>query len=186
MASNMPDRIMLIRHAEKPDGKAQGVAADGTQNDEELIVRGWQRSGALVRFFAPRSAEVDAHLAQPKTIFASAVAKHSSSLRPQHTVLPLAKLLGLTLDLSCQKGEETKLAAAVLKADGPVLIAWEHEAIPAIVNAIVGDTKTCPQQWDGTRFDMVWVLDRKTTASGWDFFQVPQLLLSGDSAHPIT
>jgi hypothetical protein len=186
MASNTPNRIMLIRHAEKPDGKAQGVTKDGAQDDEELIVRGWQRSGALVRFFAPRSDEVDPHLAQPKTIFASAVGPHSKSLRPQHTILPLAKLLGLTLDLSCQKSEVTKLAAAVVKADGPVLIAWEHEMIPAIVNAIVGDTKTCPQQWDGARFDIVWVLDRKTTASGWDFFQVPQLLLPGDSDRPIT
>jgi hypothetical protein len=180
-----PSRIMLIRHAEKPDGAALGVTKDGAQDDEELIVRGWQRSGALVRFFAPRSAEVDAHLAQPKAIFASAVAKHSSSLRPQHTVLALAELLGLTLDLSCQKSEVTNLAAAVLKADGPVLIAWEHEMIPAIVNAIVGDSKTCPQLWDGTRFDMVWVLDRKTTENGWDFSQVPQLLLPGDSAEPI-
>ena len=26
-----------------------------------------------------------------------------------------------------------------MAASGPVLIAWEHEAIPAIVNAIVGN-----------------------------------------------
>ena len=30
---------------------------------------------------------------------------------------------------------------------GPVLIAWEHENIPAIVNAIVGNKTTCPQKW---------------------------------------
>ncbi len=180
------NKIMLIRHAEKPHDNVQGVTDTGADDPEELIVRGWQRSGALVRFFAPRSGIfVDQHLAQPNKIFASAVAKHSESLRPQHTVLPLATLLKLELDLSCAKGEETKLVAAALKADGTVLIAWEHEAIPTIVNAIAGDDKTCPQKWDGTRFDMVWVLDRKTNGNGWDFCQVPQMLLAADSANPI-
>jgi hypothetical protein len=191
------NKIMLIRHAEKPDqednsGKVRGVTSAGEQDKEELIVRGWQRSGALVRFFAPRNGTfIDPRLLQPKTIFASAVAKHSESLRPQHTVLELvtdlkAKDPTVKFDLRFPKGAESDLAeAAALKADGPVLIAWEHEAIPTIVNGIVGDTKTCPQKWDGARFDMVWVLDRKTTGNGWVFSQVPQLLLPGDSAHPI-
>jgi hypothetical protein len=36
-------------------------------------------------------------LAQPKTIFASGIGKHSNSLRPQHTALDLATVLGLSL-----------------------------------------------------------------------------------------
>ena len=50
-------KIMIVRHAEKPsdDGTILGVDADGKDNPEELIVRGWQRSGALVRLFAPRA-----------------------------------------------------------------------------------------------------------------------------------
>jgi hypothetical protein len=181
-------KIMLIRHAEKPsdDGKVQGVTADGADNPEELIVRGWQRSGALARFFAPRDGKfVDPRLAQPKTIFASGVGKHSKSLRPQHTVLELATLLKITLDLKFPKGDETDLAKAAVAATGPVLIGWEHEAIPAIVNAIVGNSTTCPQKWDGARFDLVWMLDQKA-GGGWSFAQVPQLLLSGDSDKPIT
>lgn len=179
-------KIMLIRHAEKPEGKDAGVSAEGKPNDEELIVRGWQRSGALVRLFAPRDGRfVDAHLAQPKTIFASGVGKHSNSLRPQHTVLELATELKLTLDLKYPKGDEADLAKAAVAAAGPVLIAWEHEAIPAIVNAIVGNDTTCPQQWHGARFDLVWVLDAKP-GGGWNFTQVPQLLLAGDSDKPIT
>jgi hypothetical protein len=178
-------KIMLIRHAEKPEGKAVGVTADGKEDAEELIVRGWQRSGALVRFFDPRNGNfVDPRLAQPKTIFASGVGKHSNSLRPQHTVLELATVLKITLDLKFPKGNETDLAKAAAAATGPVLIAWEHEDIPTIGNTIVGNSTTCPQKWDGARFDLVWVLDQKT--GGWSFAQVPQLLLSGDSDKPIT
>jgi hypothetical protein len=181
------NKIMVIRHAEKPDGNVMGVDAEGTQNPEELVVRGWQRSGALVRLFAPRDGKfVDPQLAQPKTIFASEVGKHSKSLRPQHTVLELADELNLKLDLDFKKGDEAALVQAALAAAGPVLIAWEHEDItPTIVNAIVGNDTTCPQKWPGDRFDMVWVFDRKPSGSGWDFSQVPQLLLSGDSNAPI-
>ncbi len=181
------DKIMLIRHAEKPsdDGSIQGVTAAGGQDPEELIVRGWQRSGALVRLFAPRDGKfVDHHLATPRTIFASAVGRHSKSLRPQHTVLELATLLDLSLGLGRPKGDEAGLVSDALAAEGPVLIAWEHEAIPDIANGIVGNKTTCPQKWPGTRFDVVWVFDRQATS--WNFHQVPQLLLAGDSAEPIT
>jgi hypothetical protein len=190
-SDTMPaDKIMVIRHAEKPsdDGTIQGVDAAGNVNKEELIVRGWQRSGALVRLFDPRDGKfVDSHLAVPKTIFASEAGKGSKSLRPQHTVLELANVLKLSLDLRFKKDDEAALVQAALAAAGPVLIAWEHEDItPTIVNAIVGNSTTCPQKWPGDRFDLVWVFDRKPSGSGWDFSQVPQLLLSGDSKEPIT
>jgi hypothetical protein len=182
-------KIMLTRHAEKPsdDGTTVlGVDADGHKNPEELIVRGWQRSGGLVRLFAPRDCKfVDPHLAQPKTIFASGVGKHSNSLRPQHTVLALATELGLTLQTKYLKGDEADLAKGAVAATGPVLIAWEHQDIPSIVDAIVGNTTTCPQSWDGKRFDVVWILDAKA-GGGWTFSQVPQLVLPGDSDKPIT
>jgi hypothetical protein len=100
-------------------------------------------------------------------------------------VLELATVLGLTLQTEYLKGDEADLAPAAVAATGPVLIAWEHEAIPDIVNAIVGNDTTCPQKWSGSRFDLVWVLDAKS-GGGWSFTQVPQLLLSGDSDQPIT
>lgn len=181
MATN---KIMLIRHAEKPTAGVGGVTKAGAANEEELIVRGWQRCGALVRFFAPADGKfIDPRLAQPTTIFASAIGKHSKSLRPQHTVLALATTLNLKLDLRFAKGDETDLAKAAVAAVGPVLIAWEHEDIPDIVNSIVGNSNTCPQKWAGSRFDLVWILDRQ--GQGWSFSQVPQLLLPGDSKSPI-
>jgi hypothetical protein len=176
-------KIMVIRHAEKPtdDGTIAGVSLDGTQNEEELIVKGWQRSGALVRFFKPVDGRFACgELETPNVIFASAVARKSKSLRPQHTVLSLADFLGLPLDLNHTKGDEDALVADALARNGVVLIAWEHEAIPGIANRILGDTTTCPQKWPDDQFDLVWVFDRRTGEQGWNFNQVPQMLLPGD------
>jgi hypothetical protein len=179
-------KIMFIRHAEKPESAVQGVSEAGKADAEELVVRGWQRSGVLVHLFAPRDGRFAApQLARPKTIFASAIGRHSNSLRPQHTVLELSRQLNLSLDLRFPKGDETDLAEAAVAASGPVLIAWEHEDIPAIVNAIVGNATTCPQKWPDARFDLIWILDRQPADAGWEFGQVPQMLLSGDSDQTI-
>lgn len=182
-------KIMIVRHAEKPTDPGAtpeigGVAADGQQNPEELIVRGWQRSGGLARLFAPRDGHfVDPRLATPHTIFASKVGHHSASLRPQHTVLELAKVLGLTLNTEYKKDDFAEMTSAAMGTSGVVLVAWEHQDIPSIGNQIVGNSTTVPQSWPGSRFDIVWVFDAHS--SGWMFTQVPQLLLSGDSATPI-
>jgi hypothetical protein len=112
-------------------------------------------SAAARWLFAPHGGKfADPRLAQPKTIFASAVGKHSNSLRPKHTVLELATELRLSLDLGFPKGKEPELAQAAIAASGPVLIAWEHENIPRIVNAILGNETTCPQKWPDSRFDL--------------------------------
>jgi hypothetical protein len=179
-------KIMVIRHAEKPDDASTvfGVTIQGIQDPEELIVRGWQRAGALATFFAPPDGHFrDQRIEKPVTIFASRVAPRSKSLRPQHTVEPLAELVGrekLRLDFS--EGEEQQLVAAALAVAGVVLISWHHEAIPAIKDLLLGDHSP-PRKWDKERFDLVWVFTR--TAASWRFEQVPQLLLAGDKSNPI-
>ena len=62
--------IMLIRHAEKPDGKTAASIKKAMPDKHDLIVRGWQRAGALVQFFAnPR--DPNGPIRQPATIFAT-------------------------------------------------------------------------------------------------------------------
>jgi hypothetical protein len=180
----MTAKLMIIRHAEKPseDGSLQGVDVSGAQNKDELIVRGWQRAGALARFFDPVVAFAPASpLQTPKSLFASAAVHHSASLRPQHTIGPLSDLLGITVNTTYAMGDETSLAQAALAAPGPVLIAWHHEVIPQLANSVVGNATLCPQIWPGDRFDLVWVLDREAAGAAWVFTQVSQLLLSGDA-----
>jgi hypothetical protein len=176
-------KIMMIRHAEKPadDGSIDGVTMAGAKDPEELTVRGWQRAAALIRLFAPIDGHfADPRLATPDFIFASKVAHHSPSYRPQHTVTPLADFLHKSLVLTRAKGEESALVADAISSNGSVLISWEHEAIPGMGNIILGNSTTCPQKWPGSRFDLVWVFDRTSPTAAWTFGQVAQMLLPGD------
>jgi hypothetical protein len=177
----MPKKIMIIRHAEKPAGEDAGVSINGSEDPEDLTVRGWQRSGALVGLFAAAVAPAaQGRLARPAFVFASGTAKHAKSLRPQHTVAALTRRLGQELIVTHVKGAEAELVPDVLTKGTPVLISWQHELIPEIVNRIVGNNTTCPQTWPDDRFDLVWVLDQNSAEQDWHFAQVPQNLLPGD------
>ena len=176
------DKIMLIRHAQRPnaDKSLRGVGFDGRKDKESLTVRGWQRAGALARFFAP----LDDHFAQPglarpASLYACRAAPEDPSLRPQHTLVPLAELLQIELNCDHFHGDEIALVKDMLSREGPVLAAWKHDGLHVIANAILRDATTAPQHWPYGRYDLVWIFDRR--GAGWTFSQVPQLLLAGDS-----
>jgi broad specificity phosphatase PhoE len=177
-----PSIIMLIRHAEKqPDDPGPppfGITEDGIANKHSLTVRGWQRAGALVDFFAKPTPPV----ATPHVIYA-AVASTSAeaddehkSLRPQETVAPLARRLGLTVDSSYPVDQVEALATELRSRTGVVLVAWEHKHIPLIAAALQART---PSTWPDHRFDMVWLLTSRE--GGYDFTAVNQSLLNGDA-----
>jgi hypothetical protein len=185
----MPDVVMIIRHGEKPEGsgKPYGITDAGERDEESLTVRGWTRAGALAELFDPRGADGGAvapraGLSRPATIFASDPHSHGSK-RPEQTVTPLAQALGVQVDVRFAKGQEADLVAALAGARGPVLIGWQHESIGAIIEHLGAVTPTPPQDWPGGRFDMVYVFTRN--GDGWNFAQVPQVLLAGDSTKPI-
>jgi hypothetical protein len=195
----MPTKIMVIRHAEKPDATHDGVTGHGKEDKESLIVRGWQRAGALAALFDPTNGPLqNAHLAVPKVIYASDPEKASEaddddgkkgskSKRPLETITPLAERLGIKdkVNVKFAKGEEKHMVESVLAESGVVLISWQHQKIPDIAKHIVGSkppTKPIPSKWPGDRFDIVWVFTPPASASGqWGFDQVPQQLLSGDA-----
>jgi broad specificity phosphatase PhoE len=174
-------KIMLIRHAEKPNGGGgSGLMPDSAQNPKALTALGWTRANALVGLFAPANQGTPRSLlARPASLFAS----ESESLRPKQTIAPLAAALGLTVAM-VPKGLEAELVAEVKKAEGPVLVSWQHEAIPEIAVLIRGRADGVPPVWPGHCFDLVWVFDLNADGT-WSFAQAPQLLLPGDSAKPI-
>lgn len=177
--------IMAIRHGEKPsvDGTVQGVDPSGAASVDELSVRGWQRAGALVQFFAAEDGVRRAGIQRPDFLFAPGVTHHVTSVRASSTLLPLRELLGAPISIQFHKGEEAALASAVAQLAGTVLVAWEHHALCDFARFLVGQDQAVPAQWPDDRFDMVWVFQRD--GGVWRFSQIPQLLLSGDRADPI-
>jgi hypothetical protein len=172
-----PSKIMLIRHGEKPDknGEVLGVTESGSPDREELIVQGWQRAGALVRRFAPDIGS-DPKIARPKILFAPKPNQIDSSVRAQHTIGPLAKLLG-DANIEFGVGDEKKLSDAILQLNDPVLVAWEHKHIKDIVANLTNGAVKSPH-WPKERFDMIFVL---TPSPRWTLQQVPQMVLPEDS-----
>ena len=122
-------KIMLIRHAEKPNGNGgPGLMPDGAQEPRGPDRTGWTRANALVGLFAPANEDGPRPpLARPASLFASG----SESLRPKQTIAPLAVSLNLSVT-TFLKGQEAQLVAAVKEAEGPALVSWQHEAIPEI------------------------------------------------------
>ncbi|MGO4714706.1 hypothetical protein [Bradyrhizobium sp. 2TAF24] len=195
-----PSRIMFIRHGEKPEkgGDAVGVTAKGREDKDSLIVRGWERAGALARFFCPRPggpAPVPPYtlISQPTTVFACKAKDKdkdkddnkddtaagddkvkAGSRRPEETVKPLVKLLEasgkVTFDTDWTFDQTQQAVAAILKTTGVVLVSWEHHAIPVMVKLIDAALKV--PDWPD-RFDMVWVLDPTPTGAAWTLTQVP-------------
>lgn len=197
-----PLKVMIVRHGEKPTVKHQapfGVTKKGEQDWESLTIRGWQRAGGLVSLFDPAGGSLRDALATPVLIYASKPAdstpvadadEGSKSKRPFETIAPLSARLEITPNLDFGKGGEAALAKQVLQQTGAVLISWQHEAICAIAQAIVGSKPPkggLPTKWPDDRFDLVWVLDQPAgDGQPWQFTQVPQRLLAGDTDTVIT
>jgi hypothetical protein len=183
-----PQKIMVIRHAEKPRGELRhcGVTLEGKREKECLTVRGWQRAGALASFFAPLNGSFsDPTLARPQHLFASKPTKRNGSRRPMETITPLAEKLAIKINSEFLKFDTEKMLDDVFLRAGVVLICWQQEFIPNIANYILGSKKMSPQDWPDDRFDMVWVFERDTLTDHYSFHQVPQCLLIGDLTTPI-
>jgi hypothetical protein len=181
--SMAPLKIMIIRHAEKPMGAESGVSPTGAVDDADLSVRGWQRAGALARFFYPRDGRFSQpRLASPAAIFAAGSGPGSESKRHIHTVESLSELIGLPIDASFLKHQSRELAQAVLHRSGVVLVSWDHKEIPSLIGWITDHSVTVPA-WPQNRYDLVLILDR--LVCGWTMTQAPQLLLPGDRYDPL-
>ena len=197
--------IMIIRHAEKPPVPPAapppfGVTPDGTQDDRSLSVRGWQRAGALVRFFIP-SRPVPSSIKAPQFIYAVKVDGDdekprdavgirigTKGKRAQQTIAPIAEKLGptATLNFAFDKGDEAAMIASAMACPGAVLICWVHENIPRIASQIpVNSSTPVPESWPADaqgngRFDVVWLFEFDPAANTYRFSHIPQTLLAGD------
>ena len=173
------DVVMIIRHAEKPDGTAPGIDENGDEDDSSLTTVGWERAHALVDLFDPPHGTPPSPLARPDRIYAAGVTDDGEGQRTRETVTPLADALGVPVDTELGRGDEKKLVTDVLAQSGSTLISWQHGGIPEIVDDFPSVSPAPPDEWPDDRFDVVWTLTR--TTDGWHFTQTPQLVLPQDS-----
>jgi hypothetical protein len=147
---------------------------------ESLTPAGWVRARALPRLFNPVGGVfVDPRLARPLTLFASTPNAVSQSVRSIETLTPLSRDLGLGIDETFGEGDGLALVNKTMAAAADVvLIAWHHEEIPKIGQAIA-PLEAVPAKWRHERFDLVWVFHRRADAT-WSFHQAPQSLMPDD------
>ncbi len=170
---------MIIRHGERP-GAVQppfGVNAAGNHESGSLAVLGWQRAGALVELFHPASGTFRPGLVRPTALFAPIPT--SVSQRPLETITPTSQRIGIPVRTPVAYTADAQIAKILANTSGSPLAAWEHGNIPLIALALGNVHPKPPTAWPGDRFDVVWVFTRRN-GGGWNFKQIPQLLLHGD------
>jgi hypothetical protein len=183
-----PEVIYIIRHAEKPlKPPLSGVDFEGGQNEHSLLPRGWQRSGALAALFHPDSGPVRAGLRTP-TVLVAPTWGHpgkTAAHRSYQTIQGLSERLGLPIATQFARGQEEQLADNLVRScSGVVLICWEHSHIPVIASSLPVVSRTAiPRKWPGDRYDVIWsfTLVPGPGPARYDFGQIPQLLLAGDT-----
>jgi hypothetical protein len=185
--------ILLIRHAEKPDGPSlgPGLTVQGKKDQSSLVIRGWQRSGAWAALFASGIAGAD--FPRPAMVYAADPSKPplengSISQRPYETVVPLCDRLHITPGTSYGVGDEKALIEEVTQLTGVVLVCWEHKKIAeAILPGLAGGQSLpqLPAKWDKERFDVVLRFDRTQKDAQWSFRQLFPRLLAGDQDVPL-
>lgn len=176
--------IMIVRHGEKPQpsGPVHGVTTSGRHDRRSLTPDGWRRAGGLAELLAPINGAPVAGLRKPDAVYGAA-GRHGRSRRSVQTVIPLAERLGVEVVDRYAPGEEKKLVRELVTRQGTTAVSWHHNTIPKIVKHLGTVTPAPPEHWPDDRFDVVWKFTRR--GSGWQFEQIPELLLPGDQPDPI-
>ena len=145
-----PAKVILLRHAEKPDD----------ENNVHLSRDGQARAQALVGFFSNRFGISITN--PPAALFATRPIRGSRSLRPYETLEPLAKALKVPIQQPETAFRYDRLAAHLLKnpafEDKTVVVCWVHEEMDDLARALGAEVK---KDWKGSVYDRVWVLTFK-------------------------
>jgi broad specificity phosphatase PhoE len=152
-AADAPERIVFVRHGEKPP---KGLG--------QLDCRGLNRALALPAFFARAFGRPDAIFAPNPSATKSDSGVTYDYVRPFATIEPTAIALGLPVNVeigfSDTEGLQKALEAPAL-SHSLVFVAWEHKLIDEVARRLLtahgGDPAAVPK-WAGDDFDGVYVV----------------------------
>lgn len=140
-AGDAPDpklRVVIIRHAEKPD--------DG----DNLSCKGMNRALQL-------PAVLHAKFQTPDHVYVPTLdcGKSTNHARMFQTITPFAAKYNLKINSAFDEKDVSSVASSVLKRKGTVLLVWEHSQIQPLAKALGADD---PPKWKEDEFDRIWIL----------------------------
>ncbi|HTI72958.1 MAG TPA: histidine phosphatase family protein [Candidatus Limnocylindria bacterium] len=137
-----PERIILIRHGEKP--------AD--HDDPHLTAEGRAHAERWVAYFTNSPVRL------PGVLYAPRPTKQHPSDRASETLQPLAKARQLEIRTPYASTDYAKLAHDLLADDKlkgqTVVICWVHQYLPQFAKALGVDSQ--PKEWRGEDYDGVY------------------------------
>jgi hypothetical protein len=153
-SDNAVERIVLIRHGEKPD---QGLG--------QLNCQGLNRALALPQVIARRFGRPDFIFAPNPSDRKMDAGVAYDYVRPLATVEPTAISFGLPVDASLGISDTARLPALLEQPtyhNVLILVAWEHKAIETIAGALLsnhGGSATVVPPWSSDDFDSMYVVN---------------------------
>lgn len=135
-----PSRIILMRHADKPDDP----------DDPDLSDAGVARAERLATYI-PQT------FGKPDFIIATAHSKHSN--RPSETVKPLAKALGMEVQHDIEDNDFEDLVDEVFSEPAyhgkTLVICWHHGKLPAIAALLGAPAGSYPDPWPEDTYNII-------------------------------
>jgi hypothetical protein len=147
-ANAQPARIILIRHAEKPDDAKEA----------HLSEEGRERARRLVKWIC--EGKVLGTNGAPVALYAAAPTLRGRSVRCSETLEPAARQLGLPVLTPRQADDYERFARALLRdkslAGKNVVVCWVHDYLPALAKALGIDPE--PPKWKGSDFETAYII----------------------------
>lgn len=137
-SQSTPQKIIIIRHGEKPD-KGDNLSCEGLNRSLQLPDVLYKKYGVPNAIFVP---SLD-------------MGRSTNGARMYQTIVPFAVKYNLKIDTKYDADDIKDIADAVEKQSGTVLLVWEHKAISKIVKAL-GINNV--QKWDDNDFDSIWII----------------------------
>ena len=146
-----PARVIVIRHAEKPeDPRALHLSPAGEERAKDFVA------------FLKNNTDLTSK-GLPIALFATQKTKNDRGQRTRETLEPLSLDLDIAIQLPYKAENYERLAKQILSTkeyEGKtVLICWTHEYIPQLVSAL--GVHPQPERLSGDVYDRVYVVDFK-------------------------